>query len=96
MFSALVLQEPCPQGPRIADFFECLFQRESQSTSRSGRPFRRGGRLHKQGGIMVFFPFFIPEGPGGFKYIKNPTHPRTPNALPLSRRPDFDLYRDDV
>ena len=56
--------------PRIADFFECLFQGESQSTSRSGRPFRRADRLHKQGETMVFFLFSVPEGPGGLNQVK--------------------------
>ena len=42
------------------------FQGETQSTIRSGPlALRRADRPHKQGEIMVFFPFFIPEGLGG-------------------------------
>ena len=69
---------------------EMRFQGETQGTIRSGPlALRRADRLHEKGEIMVFLPFFISEGPGGLKSIKNQTHPRTPNALPLSRRPEW-------
>ena len=81
---------PHPWPPRF-------IKGETQSNIRSGPlALRRADRPHKQGEIMVFFPFFIPEGLGGLTYIKNPIRPRTPNALPLSRWPDFDRYCDDV
>ena len=57
-----------------------------------------GGRIDfiNKGKFWSFSIFHSRGAWGTFKSIPNPTHPRTPNALPLSRRPDFDRYRDDV